>query len=54
MVIDFPESCTEIKKQNITGSIYLYKNDPKVVKKGINVSNFQHAQGGYSIFLIFI
>lgn len=34
-------------KPGIAGSIYLYKNDPKVVNKGVNVSNFRHSQGGF-------
>jgi hypothetical protein len=29
------------------GTIYIYKNDPKLVNKGVNISNFRHAQGGY-------
>ena len=28
-------------------TIYIYKNDPKVVNKGVNVSNVNQAQGGY-------
>ena len=35
-----------ISKKSIDGSIYLYKNDPKVVNKGVNISDVRHAQGG--------
>lgn len=29
------------------GTIYLYKNDPKVVNKGVNITNVRHAEGGF-------
>jgi hypothetical protein len=50
MITNYSESRTAhtaIQKPNISGSIYLYKNDPKIINKGVNVSNFQDAQGGY-------
>jgi hypothetical protein len=50
MINNYSESRTAhtaIHKPNINGTIYLYKNDPKIINKGVNVSNFQHAQGGY-------
>ena len=28
-------------------NIYIYKNDPKVVNKGVYISNFRHFEGGY-------
>lgn len=40
-IFDEPSSA-----KKITGSIYLYKNDPKIVNKGVNISNFRHTQGG--------
>lgn len=40
------DKSVSVNKSNINGSIYLYKNDPKVVNKGVNVSNFRHAHGG--------
>lgn len=27
--------------------IYIYKNDPKVVKKGVNITDVRYPQGGY-------
>ena len=29
------------------GTIYVYKNDPKVINKGVNISNFRGAQEGF-------
>lgn len=29
------------------GTIYIYKNDPKQTRRGVNVSNFRHYEGGY-------
>ena len=34
-------------KQGIIGTLYVYKNDPTAVRKGINVSNVIYPQGGY-------
>ena len=41
------EHTVTTNKPHINGSIYLYKNDPKVVNKGVNVSNFRHSLGGF-------
>jgi hypothetical protein len=37
--------------KEIEGSVYLYKNDPRVVNKGIHVTNVKQAQGGFAPLL---
>lgn len=37
----------ETKRTDALGSIYIHKNDPKVVNKGVHLTNVQQAQGGY-------
>lgn len=34
-------------KNGIMGALYVYRNDPTVVRKGVNVSNVIYPQGGY-------
>lgn len=36
---------------NQIGGIYLYKNDPKEVHKGVHITNVRQAQGGFAPLL---
>lgn len=37
----------DTKRTDTIGNIYIHQNDPKVVNKGIYLTNVRHAQGGY-------
>ena len=37
----------ETKRTDTIGNIYIHQNDPKVVNKGVFLTNVRHAQGGY-------
>ncbi|RNA40204.1 hypothetical protein BpHYR1_041446 [Brachionus plicatilis] len=37
----------DTKRTDAVGNIYIHKNDPKVVNKGIFLTDVLHAQGGY-------
>lgn len=37
----------DTKRTDALGNIYVHKNDPKVVNKGIFLTDVRHAQGGY-------
>lgn len=37
----------ETKRTDAVGNIYVHKNDPKVINKGIRITNVRHAQGGF-------
>jgi hypothetical protein len=45
-IVDNNASASETSNDSMK-KIYMYKNDPKVSKKGVFISNFQHVEGGY-------
>lgn len=42
-----PSSKKIMQNHKSIGTIYIYKNDPKQTRRGVNVSNFRHYEGGY-------
>ena len=42
-----PVNSTMNNNHKKIGTLYIHTNDPKVTKKGVNVSNFKSSMGGY-------
>ena len=40
------------EENNGHSRIYIYKNDPKVVRKGVNITDVRYPQGGYLPLLL--
>ena len=51
--LDFPQPHTALSSRSNTNTndtisaIYIYKNDPKQINKGLRISDVIHPQGGY-------